>query len=320
MDSNHQIAACIFVFLLVISPLKAQQLPWTEDFSTNNSPKWSVDYDGRGYLAVNDQTLEAYNMDKEGIWTSEVILINDVNYVEISMDISWYGGGFFSQPDYMRVYYVLNGGEETLMFEKVLNSIISSGGSATLSKVLKGENLQIIIRTFNDFGNTSYNRFDNIKVSEVTTFYSFKSGAWNNGENWSLNKFSEEQIPVGGNIFPTSREGAVIGNGNNVNLIRNEEVAFLEVRQNSSLNLNTRTLFIKRGGGVYVENGGFIRHNNPNSSIEFSDPHTTNFTVDADNGIDIGRIRINNQVKLKISGSGNVFINDNLDFLGNNAE
>ena len=271
-------------------------------------------------MAVNDQTLEAYNMDKEGTWTSEVIRISDVNYVEISMDISWYGGGFFSKPDYMRVYYLLDGGEETLMYERVLNSILSSGGSATLSKVLKGQNLQIIIKTFNDFGNTSYNRFDNIKVSEVTTFYSCRSGAWNNGDNCSLNKFSEEQIPVGGNIFPTSREGAVIGNGNNINLISNEEVAFLEVRQNSSLNLNTRTIFIKRGGGVYVENGGFIRHNNPNSSIEFSDPHTTNLTVDADNGIDIGRIRINNQVKLKISGSGNILINNNLEFLGNNAE
>ncbi len=320
MNKNYHIVSYIFVSFLVISSLQAQPLPWIEDFNNIEDTRWSIDYNGRGYLAVNDQALKAYNMDKEGTWSSEEILINDVNYVEISMDISWYGGGFFSQPDYMRVYYILNGGEETLMFEKVLNSILSSGGSATLSKVLKGENLQIIIRTFNDFGNTSYNRFDNIKVSEVTTFYSFKSGAWNNGENWSLNKFSEEQIPVGGNIFPTSREGAVIGNRNNINLIRNEEVAFLEVHQNSSLNLNTRTIFIKRGGGVYVENGGFIRHNTPNSSIEFSDPHTTNLIVNADNGIDIGRIRLNDQVKLKISGSGNIIINDNLDFLGNNAE
>ncbi len=316
-----------FLILLIlmggVSVANAQVILWQEEFNYSNgtpeNPPWTIDYDGRGRFDVQDGRLEAFHMDGMGEWESEVIDISSSNYVEVTMDISWFGGGGFSDPDIMRVYYKVDGGDEVLFYENILTNAISSGGSAALTKVIKGSALQLIIRTYNDYGQTgwpfytySYNSFDNIVVKEVKTFYSFANGNWNDGNRWSVHPFDHPTTRQAAGEVPTANEGAIIGNNNNITInVNNAGLSFLEVIDNGTLTMSGRSLSMHRGGGITVKDGGKI-HNN--GTIIFRDNADTDMTIDTPNGLTVGTLTLQEGLKLNIKGTGNGTISGNVQF------
>ncbi|GEM_PF-1531674 len=340
----------ILGILLILSFQVSAQLPWVEDFSQgdgttvdNGTTSWSTSYSGTGTFSVQSNQLVAENTVTEAVWTSEIIDISSVNYAEISVNFSRVvNNGFLnlivaqfrSDPDYIRFYYKLDGGSEILFYEHISEGIDDAPTIESLSKVLKGTSLQIIIRVQTTlvesrgcfFGCSAwepyaddYYSIDEVSVSEVTTFYSRADGNWRDGNSWSLSDFSGSQPAVGAGVYPTSGEGAIIGNGNTITINNTDETAFLEVRNTGTLNLNSNMLSITRGGGGIVENGGNIQNTNTNSILEFADPFTTDLVVDNNSGINIGRLRIADGVMLNVSGSGSIRLNNNLEFTGAGA-
>lgn len=311
-------------------------LIWFEDFALPNgstqdagSSAWSTTYGGSGGASVQNDVFRMENTGTEAVWMSEVIDISSVNYADVSVDISGrtsnFNIGFLgdSGPDYIRCYYRLDGGPEVLFFEH-RSSFQDDNFDMPLSKVLKGNSVQIVVRTVTDRSRllflyfNDYYTIDNVSVSEVNTLYSRASGDWRNGDNWSVNDFSGPQAPAG--VYPTNREVAIIGNGNTITLSNDEESALVEVRNSGMINLNTRILSMRRGGDVYVDSGGFIQNNNSNSTMVFSDPYMiSNLVVNDVNGLDIGGLRLNNNVNLHISGPGSLNITSNFVFNGSNA-
>lgn len=316
---RYRIFAVAIVLILLSTRLPAQAVFYDVDFSSGSGP-WSIHYPSdQGQFSVSNGLLRAYDMDAEGEWMSDEILIEGVEYAQITMSITWRGSILFSNPDYIRVYFKIDGGEEVLMFEKVISSLWETAeGSAAISKVIKGNTVQIIVRTFSDTVlGLAYNEFDDIRVSEVVALYSRSSGQWSSGANWSFQPFTEKQDPAG--VYPNIEYGAIIGNGNTINVTGAEETAFLEIHDRGMLSLNRNTLRLRRGGGLTVRSGGKIQDNNPNSVLEFADPYKTNMTVNATTGININQLVIAGDSKLNIMGNGSATVR-NLSFTGAGSE
>lgn len=189
----------------------------------------------------------------------------------------------------------MDGGPEVLFFEH------NSSGEyddfdEPLSKVLKGNDVQIIIRANTDWTQfllwtfDDYYSIDNIEVKEVTTFYSRSDGNWNNNNTWSVTGHSGVAVDPG--IYPTRREGAMVAH--DVNLSAHAQAAFLEVRSGGNVNLNARSLSMVRGGGIIVDNGGSI-FGAPGSTLSIDDALTTDCVVNGN--ISVGNLVYN-------SGSG----------------
>ena len=322
---------------------------WIEDFDLPNGTAqdagptaWSSSYSGPGSFSVQGGSLVAENTMTEAVWESEVIDISATNYAEIDLSLTKFVNNgsrtilllqLRSEPDYLRFYYKIDGGPEVLFHETISNGVEREVDTENLSKVLKGNTLQIVLRFQTtpvesricfivcpswDVVLNDYYSIDHISVKEVATLYSRASGNWRNGNNWSVNDFSKPQPPAG--FYPSSSEVAIIGNGNTITLNNNEESALMEVRNSGNVNLNQRTLSMRRGGDVWVESGGAIQNNNVNSIMVFSDPHMiSNLVIDENNGLDIGRVMVNANVNLHIAGPGDLSINNDLVFNGTNA-
>lgn len=313
-------------------------LLWSEDFALangttvdNGTTAWSTSYSGSGGFSVQDEVFRAEYTSQEGVWTSQVIDISSVNYVDLSLDISGRTNRFnygilSSGPDYIRCYYKLDGGPEVLFYEHN-SSAENDNFDELLSKVLTGNSVQIIVRISTDRTRflfwyfSDYYTIDNLSVSEVKTLYSRTNGNWRDGNSWSVTDFSGTQLPAG--IYPTIEEVAIIGNGNTITLDNNtdlKEAALLEVRNTGVLDLNNRLLSMRRGGDVFVKNGGKIKNNNSNSLLEFTDATAiSSLIIDDSNGLDVGNIRINGDIRLNISGSGSLKVANALAFNGTNA-
>ena len=154
---------------------------WLEDFaglangttSDAGSTAWTSTANGSGtYSVQNNEFKTSFDDQYEGVWTSQAINIAGKSNVTFSVDLrSEVTSGSFETADYIRVYYKLNGGAQTLVYEDLagLGSTTTGTASATItSAALNGSTLQIIIKTSNS-GSAERYYFDNIKVTGTTT-------------------------------------------------------------------------------------------------------------------------------------------------------
>ncbi|OQP64307.1 hypothetical protein A3860_20250 [Niastella vici] len=150
---------------------------WLEDFSdiSNGATSdagataWTSTASGSGtYSVQNNEFKTSFDDQYEGVWTSQAINIAGKTNVTFSVDLrSEVTSGSFETADYIRVYYKLNGGAETLVFEDLagLGSTTTGTASTTFtSAALNGSTLQVIIKTSNS-GSAERYYFDNIKLS-----------------------------------------------------------------------------------------------------------------------------------------------------------
>jgi hypothetical protein len=151
---------------------------WFENFTfcdgttvDNGSTSWSVRNTGPGTFSVeNNEFMASFNTAREGMWVSEVIDISGISNAVIAADLR---SGTSStrealeNDDYIRVYYKLNGGAETLVYGDVagLNDVNNATSSRSISSgSINGSTLQIIIRAKNSSTTERY-YFDNVKLS-----------------------------------------------------------------------------------------------------------------------------------------------------------
>jgi len=151
---------------------------WLEDFSSLSNgtvsdagaTAWSIANPGTGTFSVQNNEFKAsFSSANEGVWSSGVINIAGSNNVVISASLRSETAGssdFLENNDYIHVYYKLNGGAETLIFEDSagLGTTTTGTASATaLSASLNGNTLQVIIRVRNSDPTERY-FFDNVKL------------------------------------------------------------------------------------------------------------------------------------------------------------
>jgi len=153
---------------------------WLEDFTLANgttsdtgTTPWTSSSTGTGtytYSVQNNEFKTTFTGQQVGTWTSGVIDISGKANTIISVDLRSEtpgSGDLFENTDYIRVYYKLNGGAETLMYEDLAGIGTSTSGTASFtpsSVALNGTTLQVIIRTSNSDPTERY-YFDNVKLT-----------------------------------------------------------------------------------------------------------------------------------------------------------
>ncbi len=165
-----------FLFiLLLIFPIKSfsQQIIWSESFEVfekgywgdglggitsdmSGITKWSIDVsactlaDAADYIktvSTSDGRMQAVDIDGEAIWISENIDITDNRNTNISVNISETGPST-NILKYVKIYYILDAGVETL-FEANGENIGNFGSVIASQSGLNGDNLQIVVRINN---------------------------------------------------------------------------------------------------------------------------------------------------------------------------
>ena len=164
----------IFIFSF---PVGAQTIIWSEDFTYPDGtmigdgvpPKWTVDitactFDGDDNFEVRSNQMEGTDLDGEAVWRSQGIDISGYASVSISVDLSEVGD--LEATDYIRVYYQIDGGAETLFdtngdVSDDFDNLVASQAN------LSGNILIIVVRVLNN-ATTEFIRFDNVTVREGT--------------------------------------------------------------------------------------------------------------------------------------------------------
>ena len=176
----------IALSLFSTTMLCAQTTIWTEDFETDAindgcevgctvpaSSKWAVSSGGCAfssddYLKVTSfgggQVMEAKDLDGQAVWTSEGINIS--GYTNVTIDAAW-REAYCGSTDYLRFYYIIDGGSETYFTTNgnVTGSTIGGDNNNGASSVggLSGSLLTIVVRTMNSSTSDQW-RFDNFVV------------------------------------------------------------------------------------------------------------------------------------------------------------
>jgi hypothetical protein len=167
------LAFAFFAFL--IQETNAQTTIWSEDFPYNDGttqgsgtpPKWTRDVSGCNFgngdhFEVRNNRMQGRDTDGEAIWYSETIDISSYSNVAVSALLTETGNQ--ENNDYIRIYYSLDGGTETLF--AVNGDNINNFTSVTASQTgLNGNNLQIIVR-LNNNNNNERHRLDDVIVFE----------------------------------------------------------------------------------------------------------------------------------------------------------
>ncbi|SFE06872.1 hypothetical protein SAMN05518672_104360 [Chitinophaga sp. CF118] len=152
---------------------------WWEDFTLangttvdNGATSWTVANTGSGtYSVQNNEFKVSYSSAAEGVWSSGVVDISSKKNIVISVDLrseTASSNDAFESDDYIRVYYKLNGGAETLAYEDFAGiGATNTTGTASFSfssAALNGSTLQVIVKTRNSDVTERY-FFDNVKLT-----------------------------------------------------------------------------------------------------------------------------------------------------------
>jgi len=147
----------------------------TEDYPSSVT-KWTLDVSAAALSAnsdwfmvnsVSSQNLfETRDSDGECIWTSESIAIS--GYTDVGIQVTVTENGTLESADYVKLYYKLDSGPETI-FETNGDNVDDFDDGVTASHSnLSGSTLQIIIKTKNN-ATDEYLRFDDVMVTGIPT-------------------------------------------------------------------------------------------------------------------------------------------------------
>ncbi|HJT74780.1 MAG TPA: hypothetical protein VJ720_12190, partial [Chitinophaga sp.] len=112
----------------------------------NSSTGWYLDASkiaGTGYFAVKSNRLHAQELGGEGIWYSKVFSTSGYTDWQFAVKIS--SEGDMNTSEYVKIYYKVNGGAETLLDQRTGNF----GTIDFTSPLLNGNNIQIIVKIYN---------------------------------------------------------------------------------------------------------------------------------------------------------------------------
>jgi hypothetical protein len=174
----------LICILLVPFSIWSQTVLYSEDFSgqvskgvVGPSPysydttgmTWTIDVSATTLTASDDyfkvnasETFEGTDLDGEAIWMSPVTTISSVASVDLSVDVT--ETGTLAGTEYIRIYYKLDGGSETLFTTNGDNTGDFTSAIASQDSLI-GTTVQIVIRVRNIHG-TRVHTFDNVSITE----------------------------------------------------------------------------------------------------------------------------------------------------------
>ncbi len=302
------------------------QVLWNETFTDpdpllgstvdNGATAWSTTQPPNGTFATANvlgaDVFLVNNTDGEGVWISEWIDISLTGYALLDLDV---GSGFTGTGDYLRVYYSVNNGPDSLFFA-IEGSFLAI--DATGTGVVQGDSVRITMRSTNDgsfFGLDSYT-LDNVSVTAVTTLYSRKSGDWDDATpgngTWSA-------VGLGGascDCIPTNTTRVEIGNLNTVSINVAGSTTEVLVLNNGTLQWSSASTLSLRGNFL-VNSGGTVSLNANTGAITnlgFNIP----YLIDNEGDFDAGVVAMNDDGALVFRSDGNTSFED-LDLNGNGA-
>lgn len=283
--------ARLLVILLVLlsSPIMGQQL-WYEDFEgeTNGAQtgtaiggNWTATYGGGGTFSKQDpfstNVFQVTNTTTEGVWRMDApvsIAATGRAIVEVTVV-----GFFVGAGDYIRCYYRVDGGPETLFFEQT-GAFVSFTFTGTA--IVTGSTIEVVIRssTNGDFFGIDSFSFDDIRVTGVNTLYSRKSGNWNDATvgngTWSVIALSG----VSCDCTPLPTDYIIVGNGHTVDLNVAATAGAVEIRNASGLRYTAAGIELNIDRGILqVDAGGTINRNGQTGAqIDFDRGVITTFS------------------------------------------
>lgn len=257
---------------------------WTTTLPTGGAASFSRLNVGPPYNGI----FRIDNTTNEGVWRSNAINIAALG--EVALEVLM-GGNNATAADYVRAYYVIDGGAE-VMFAEVLGAAGTVVFTAS-SAVVSGGTLQIVIRGRDNSGGGGLMGFDDVTVTDIGVLYSRASSAWNVGTTWSTGGFAGASCAC----TPDADSRVIIGNGQTVTFTADGTAAGVEIQNTGTLQwtANNLDLTVARGGTVNIQNGGTLtRVATTLSTIQF-----VNYTY---NVINAGTLNIGSLV---YNGSGN---------------
>jgi hypothetical protein len=114
--------------------------------SDNGTYGWSISpttISGATYWAIQSKRFKAQELGTEGVWSSKVMNISGYPNFQIGVKIT--AEGTLTSSEYVKIYYKLNGGAETLMSQQTGNF----GTQDLSSGLLNASTVQIVIRIKN---------------------------------------------------------------------------------------------------------------------------------------------------------------------------
>ncbi len=201
---------------------------WTRDISnTNLGPRGRFET-----LVVNNfKVFYGVDLDGEAVWMSEVLNISTLASVLASVDIIEFGR--MEGNDYLRIYYVLDGGPETIFGD--FSNDFGASFQTVFSPVLSGTSLQIIIRIRNNQTN-EYHAFDNIRVFDSArggpTLFSRRNRNWNSRLAWSTSGLEGPSC----RCIPDANTNVVIGSNHAIRLNTDGTARGLTIQNTGVLN------------------------------------------------------------------------------------
>ena len=185
--NSYTLWAILFLFFLSTNSIA--QTIWSEDFESyiddsgykgtltsgdypSSVTKWSLEvvnnlWTASSWYMVNtvssNNLFETIKPSSECVWTSEIISISD--FVDVVLQVSISEVGTLESSDYIKLYYKLDGGTETL-FNVNGDNTDDFNSLTAIQSGLSGATIQIIIKTKNNSFSEKI-RFDDLTVKGV---------------------------------------------------------------------------------------------------------------------------------------------------------
>ncbi len=323
----------LLILLICLIPAEAQVI-WQEQFDTTDgvtndlgTTAWSIDVSGCSiaagdYFEVRNGQFAAKETDCEAEWISEWIDISSAGTVTLSLDITGVGGlettgGF---QDYLKAYYELDGGAETLFAAD--SGVVDYSTLGTCNSGISGDSIRLRIKVFTT-GDDEIYTFDNVTVasdsgSNISTaaerLFTRQSGNWNATSTWSTS-------PGGASCActPTSTSEVYITDGCYVDLNVDGVVNEIHVLRGALVNWSAGNVDLDINGTGKIEVADGARMDESGQAvarIRFVSANTSTVNIyDVDEGIEVDDIRFEAASTVTFGGTGRVFIDDDLEIV-----
>jgi hypothetical protein len=143
------LAICLHAFAVPTPtcPIVTERFQGLTDGTTSNnsSTGWNLDAFNvtGGYFAVKSNRFHAQEIGGEGRWYSKVFSVAAYSDFQVAVKVS--SEGDMNSSEYVKIYYKLNGGTETLLSSRTGNF----GTIDFISPTLTANNVQIIVKLYN---------------------------------------------------------------------------------------------------------------------------------------------------------------------------
>ncbi|RAW03452.1 T9SS type A sorting domain-containing protein [Pseudochryseolinea flava] len=316
----------LFAFVFITAHAAAgQTVVYFEDFSaeangaTNGTASgtpggtWSVTTTpsgGSGSFSkqsiLGNERFSINGSGTEGVWQSNSININGLGLVGLDITLVTY---YASASDYVRAYYVLDGGPE-ILFGEVYGGSYSVDAKASV--VVSGTSLRIVVRAMENtpgqfFFVNRQMRFDDVTVTRIGTLYSRATGSWLTGTTWSTGGHSSGSC----GCTPDNTTSIIVGNGHTVDVNGLGDVVNVTVSSGGVLHFSgSNELNIVRGGSLTVATGGSVTASGAANQINFDYQATNSIVING--SLTVGDIEVTAPATLNISGSGSLTVTDDI--------